>query len=225
MQHPVPFSLLSSTLRIATKYEIPALREWAVGHLRACWPSDLERMDDNSRPCAAGTSHLATPVTPFHSPALPEAISLANECEVPEILPAAFYALSLQRFGYNADGGRSHVVLSQADMRRLVIGRERLNDLTTRLLLDPFRAEPGTPPFDSCHHCRDALSRYWRGKVVSDPQSPFERCLLREFYKMLAAPDALFEAGLCARCRAWHQDVAWTRFESLKASMPRLFCL
>ncbi|EPS99251.1 hypothetical protein FOMPIDRAFT_1079837, partial [Fomitopsis schrenkii] len=80
MQHPVPFSLLSSALRIGTKYEIPALREWAIGHLRACWPSELENMDDNSRPCAA------------------EAISLANECEVPEILPAAFYALSLQRF-------------------------------------------------------------------------------------------------------------------------------
>ena len=54
----------------------------------------------------------------------PEAIALARECDVPEILPAAFYALSLQRFGYNADGGRSHVVLSQADMRRLIIGPE-----------------------------------------------------------------------------------------------------
>ena len=162
----------------------------------------------------------------MYSPAEPaEAISLANECEVPEILPAAFYALSLQRFGYNADGGRSHVVLSQADMRRLVIGRERLHDFATQLLLDPLTLGPGMPPFASCNNCREPLSRYWRAQVASDPQSPFERWLLRELYRMLTAPDALFEAGLCAECLAWHKDAAWTRFDSLKTSIPRLFCL
>ena len=144
---------------------------------------------------------------------------------MPEILPAAFYALSLQRFGYNADGGRSHVVLSPADMRRLVIGRERLHDFATQLLLDPLSAGPGAPPFASCDNCREPLARYWREQVASDPQSPLERWLLRSFYRMLTAPDALFEAGLCAGCLAWHKDAAWTRFDSLKTSMPRLFCL
>ncbi|KAH9919636.1 uncharacterized protein B0H18DRAFT_1027278 [Fomitopsis serialis] len=207
MQHPVPFPLLPSALRIGTKYEIAALREWAVNHLCARWPSDLERMDTTSLPCAA------------------EAIALARECDVPEILSAAFYALSLQRFGCNADGGRSHVVLSQADMRRLVIGRERLTDFATQLLLDPLSAAPGMPPFESCDNCRDTLQRYWRAKVASDPQSPFERWLLREFYLMLTVPDALFESGLCVGCLTWHKDAAWTRFDSLKTSMSRLFCL
>ncbi|TFY65310.1 hypothetical protein EVJ58_g2044 [Rhodofomes roseus] len=207
MQHPVPFPLLPSALRIATKYEIAALRAWAVSHLCARWPSDLERMDTASLPCAA------------------EAITLARECEVPDILAAAFYALSLQRFGYNADGGRSHIVLSQADMRRLVIGRERLHDFATQLLLDPLSAAPGMPPFESCDNCREGLQHYWRAKVASDSQSPFERWLLREFYMMLTAPDTLFESGLCVTCLAWHKDAAWTRFDTLKTSMPRLFCL
>ncbi|KZT65117.1 hypothetical protein DAEQUDRAFT_697753 [Daedalea quercina L-15889] len=207
MHHPVPFPLLPSALRIGTKYEIAALREWAVNHLCARWPSDLERMDTASLPCAA------------------EAIALARECDVPEILPAAFYALSLQRFGYNADGGRSHVVLSQADLRRLIIGRERLSDLAMQLLLDPLSAAPGMPPFESCDQCREPLQRYWRGKVASDPQSPFEPWLLRELYLMFTAPDVLFESVLCEGCLVWHKDAAWTRFDSLRTSMLRLFCL
>ncbi|KAH9943647.1 hypothetical protein B0H21DRAFT_695439 [Amylocystis lapponica] len=99
MPHPVPFTLIPGSLRIATKYEIPDLRRWAVHQLLARWPTEIERMDTNALPSAAGTS------TPF-------AISLARECDVPEILPAAFYALALQRWRFNADGGDAHRVLA-----------------------------------------------------------------------------------------------------------------
>ena len=227
MVHPIPFTLIPSALRIGTKYEIGALRKWAVNHLRARWPSDLECMDMSSLPCAAGEPHATSPYNHSHMSRLhhAEAVALARECDVPEILPAAFYALSLQRWGYNAEGGRSHLILSPADMRRLVIGREHLHHFTARILQDPFMTRPDGPSFDSCVQCREPLQRYWRAKVVSDPHSPFECWLLRELYVMATCADELFEATLCVTCLAWHKDMAWARFDGLKSSIPDFFCL
>lgn len=207
MPHPVPWALLPSALRIANKYEITALRKWAVDRLHARWPSDLERMDTNSLPCAA------------------EAIVLAHECDVPSILPAALYALSLQRWGYNADGGRAHLVLSPTDMRRLLVGRERLHEYRSQLLLSPLVSRPHGPPFESCDQCRDALQHYWRSRVASDPESPYECWLLRELHAVASEPDELFESTLCTPCLAWHRDVAWMRFYGLRASIPQFFSL
>ncbi|KAJ7664091.1 hypothetical protein B0H17DRAFT_845910, partial [Mycena rosella] len=75
-----PFMTLSSALRISTKYEIAPLRAWAVDQLLSRWPADVLHMRLTALPHAA------------------EAIALARECALPEILPAAFYALSIQRF-------------------------------------------------------------------------------------------------------------------------------
>lgn len=46
--------MLSGALRISTKYEIAALREWCIQELRSRWPQDLERMGTTSLPHAAG---------------------------------------------------------------------------------------------------------------------------------------------------------------------------
>ena len=75
-----------------------------------------------------------------------EAISLARECRVPEILPAAFYALSIQKWRANADGGRAHNVLSPDDLRRLVIGREALQDLLVEVVAAPLSVPAPPPP-------------------------------------------------------------------------------
>ncbi|KAH7925006.1 hypothetical protein BV22DRAFT_1105166 [Leucogyrophana mollusca] len=74
--HAVTFDMLAGAMRISTKYEVHDLREWAVRELLSRWPLDLTRMNNNALPHAA------------------EAIRLARECDIPEILPAAFYALS-----------------------------------------------------------------------------------------------------------------------------------
>ena len=57
-----------------------------------------------------------------------EAICLVRELDVPEILPAAFYALGIQRWGNESDGGRSHLILSPDDLRRLIVGLEMLQE-------------------------------------------------------------------------------------------------
>ncbi|KAL6308839.1 hypothetical protein BKA93DRAFT_697979, partial [Sparassis latifolia] len=212
LPHPIPFQLLQGALRISTKYDIADLRKTTIKQLRARWPSELERMDTNSLPHAAV-----------------EAISLARECDVLEILPAAFYALSIQRWGCNADGGQSHQVLTPGDLRRLVIGRERLSSICTRILFDPLLTEDlpidAPSPFDACAKCRDVLQRYWREKVCSSPSSPFECWLLRELHKLMVEGDARFERTLCARCLAWHKSAVIMRLFHLKTSIPRIFHL
>ncbi|KAJ7145571.1 hypothetical protein C8R44DRAFT_655521, partial [Mycena epipterygia] len=110
LSQAITFDILAGALRISTKYEIADLRHWAVAELTSRWPVDVLNMRLNALPHAA------------------EAIALAQECTVPEILPAAFYALSVQKFHSSADGGRSHIVLSPTDLRRLIAGHEALQD-------------------------------------------------------------------------------------------------
>lgn len=75
-----------------------------------------------------------------------EAISLARECKVPEVLPAAFYALSIQKWRSKADGERAHNVLSRKDLRRLVMGREALQDLLVEIVAAPLSVPAPPPP-------------------------------------------------------------------------------
>jgi hypothetical protein len=57
-----------------------------------------------------------------------EAITLGRECE---ILPAAFYASLLQRWSIGAEGGRPHLTTTSQYLRRLISGREPLQDTLT----------------------------------------------------------------------------------------------
>ncbi|KAJ7278869.1 hypothetical protein C8J57DRAFT_1125613 [Mycena rebaudengoi] len=171
------FDVISGSLRIATKYEIGALRAWAVAQLVARWPRDVAEMRLDALPHAA------------------EAIALARECHTPQILPSAFYALSVQKFRSNADGGRSHLVLGPADLRRLIAGREALQDELMQILIDPLH-EGGCSPLDEdpihedgsatlCTHCTPRLESYWRARLAPDTHAPCGTWLVHELVKML----------------------------------------
>lgn len=54
------------------------------------------------------------------------------------MLPAAFYSLSVQKWSMGAEGGCSHLILSPEDLRRLIIGREALQDVLVQLVANPF---------------------------------------------------------------------------------------
>lgn len=59
VRQPITFDTLSGALRIATKYEIPALREWSVNELRSRWPTMLVNMvPAKTLPHAAGMPHF-----------------------------------------------------------------------------------------------------------------------------------------------------------------------
>ena len=51
---PVIFDSLAGALRIATRYGIGFLRDWAIVQLRATWPVRLEQMGPTALPHAAG---------------------------------------------------------------------------------------------------------------------------------------------------------------------------
>ncbi|KII90239.1 hypothetical protein PLICRDRAFT_108318 [Plicaturopsis crispa FD-325 SS-3] len=205
--HPVTFDILSGALRISTKYEIAALRQWDLDELYSRWPHDTTTMTPNALPHAA------------------EAISLARECDVPEILPAAFYALSVQRWSCGADGGRSHVVMSPADLRRFISGRESLQTYLMDILIDPLCEEDDR--YHVCEGCRAPLEQTWRTMLAPDPTAPWGCWLLRELARMLQfeVRQDLALLSVCAACVVWHQTLAQTRIVELKRAIPRFFLL
>ncbi|KAL5520390.1 hypothetical protein ACEPAG_9614 [Sanghuangporus baumii] len=188
---PIVFDVLARALRMSTRYGMCTLREWALTQLRTTWPVHVERMSPVALPHAA------------------DAIALARSCDVPDILPAAFYALAIQRWrpapvlapsaravsamvvtshsisvsstklsfatsritgslinpafspshatGVAAgldlggtDGGRAHALLDPLDLRRLVMGREALQDILVEIISNPLVVGRGMWDEDSC---------------------------------------------------------------------------
>lgn len=113
-----------------------------------------------------------------YSKCLAEAICLARQCDIPEILPAAFYALSVVRWSHRADGGQSHLQLSPADLRCFIIGREELqNHLHSVLSGSDERTGSHTV---LCATCQSA-SLIWLGiRLQPDASSPHGTWLLRD---------------------------------------------
>ncbi|KAL5478885.1 hypothetical protein ACEPAI_2162 [Sanghuangporus weigelae] len=192
---PIVFDVLARALRMSTRYGMCTLREWALTQLRTTWPVQVERMSPVALPHAA------------------DAIALARSCDVPDILPAAFYALAIQRWRPvpvhapsaksvsamvvtshsismsstklsfatsriagslinpvfspshatgaavglelgGTDGGRAHALLDPLDLRRLVMGREALQDILVEIIAKPLVVGKSMWDEDSC----DALS-------------------------------------------------------------------
>ncbi|KAJ7868540.1 hypothetical protein B0H14DRAFT_2346541 [Mycena olivaceomarginata] len=200
----VTFDILSGALRISTKYEIAELRQWAVTELLSRWPVDVANMSLNALPHAA------------------EAINLAQECALPEILPSCFYALSVQKFHCSADGGRSHIVLSPNDLRRLIAGREALQDALVRVVIDPL-TEPGCYNNASCGTCAPRRVEYWRTRLAPDPKSPWGTWLVRELEQMLR--DDAFVGTLCSDCVHGHLSTIRWRHGRLRGAIPGFFLL
>ncbi|KAJ6547771.1 hypothetical protein DFH09DRAFT_1505729 [Mycena vulgaris] len=155
-------------------------------------------------------------------PHVAEAITLAQECNVPEILPAAFYALSVQKFHCSADGGRSHIVLSPNDLRRLIAGREALQDILVRIVVDPL-AEPGCANNAACAQCAARRATYWRARLAPVAGSPWSTWLVRELDTMLR--DDAFTDTLCAVCVHAHLGTIRWRLRRLRGAMPSFFLL
>ncbi|KAJ6492830.1 hypothetical protein C8R47DRAFT_952503, partial [Mycena vitilis] len=204
LRQALTFDVISGALRISTKYEIANLRQWAVTELYSRWPIDVVEMRLNALPHAA------------------EAINLAQECNVPEILPSCFYALSVQKFHCSADGGRSHIVLSANDLRRLIAGREALQDTLLRIVVDPL-VESDCYNSASCGRCGPRRAEYWRKRLAPDPKSPWSTWLVRELEQMLR--DDAFVDRLCSDCVNGHLSTIRWRLGRLRGAMPSFFLL
>lgn len=79
---------VKGVLKLSLKYQIDHLYKRIVDHLSQDWPTTLERWNENQRQLqveAIDTSHAVDPA---------EVVALARECDIPEVLPAALYALT-----------------------------------------------------------------------------------------------------------------------------------
>ncbi|KAJ7058021.1 hypothetical protein C8F01DRAFT_1027442, partial [Mycena amicta] len=200
----VTFDTLASVLRISTKYDIPDLRQWGVDQLISRWPVDAVNMRAHALPHAA------------------EAITLAQECQVLEILPAAFYALSVQKFHGCGDGGNSHLVLSPIDLRRLLAGREALQDALIQIVIDPL-TELGVFTNESCAQCASHRADYWRRRLAPDPKAPWNTWLIHELEVM--QDDQAFIKTLCNDCVHAHISTVRWRLARLRGGLPSYFLL
>ncbi|KAL1747124.1 hypothetical protein HDZ31DRAFT_80705 [Schizophyllum fasciatum] len=197
--------VLKGALRISTKYAIADLRACIVSSLRAIWPETIFDMDLNCLPNAA------------------EAIALSRECNVPEILPSAFYALSVQRWSSGADGWTSHLTISPSDLRRLLAGRESLQEFLAAILVNPL-FDPDVDTQGSCPACAARLEAYWRAKLAPDTSTPWTFWISREMKMML--DDHAFTDSLCDDvCFDTHDSLLWARMRRLNESVPRFFLL
>jgi hypothetical protein len=117
-------------LKLATKYQVDALRSQIIKHLERDWPStidDWDRVDDDTRSAALQSSDGSLDgVVP--DPVY--AILIARSCDVPQILPTAFYVLSRQPTKPSPALSKAHIhsrtLLDIDAMENLALGRENI---------------------------------------------------------------------------------------------------
>ena len=79
---------LRGSLKLATKYQMENLRNIFIQKLQMKWPMTLAAWDvfDKER-----TVHFARAIRNDHYSGIASIINLANDCNVPSVLPIAFY--------------------------------------------------------------------------------------------------------------------------------------
>ncbi|KAG1844244.1 hypothetical protein F4604DRAFT_1821938 [Suillus subluteus] len=201
----VVFDTIAGALRLSNKYDIADLRQWSTRQLFLRWPQDLTKMTYTAFPHAA------------------EAICLARECNVPEILPASFYALSILRWSHLAEGGQSHLQLSPSDLRCFIVGREHLQDHLYAILTGADEW-PGGHTTAVCASCENASRTWLSSSLKPDASSPYGVWLLRNLQ--------IFAANGCpglslhhARCDVNFRLRISGFVQDLHEAIPRYFML
>ncbi|KAF8193832.1 hypothetical protein K438DRAFT_1906690 [Mycena galopus ATCC 62051] len=181
-----------------------ALTDWEVA---LGWMYDI---DDFLRKAItfdvlSGALRISYEIADLHAlPHAAEAINLAQECNVPEILPSCFYVLSVQKFHCSADGASCSA----------------LQDALVRIIIDPL-AEPGCYNNASCGQCAPWRLEYWRTRLAPDPKSPWSTWLARELVQMLN--DDAFVNTLCSDFVHGHLSTIRWRLGRLRGAISSFY--
>lgn len=230
---PLQFPRLRSYILLATKYDIISLRDWATTAIETIYPPSLTPL--------ATTRTLETSAAAIYAV---DALALSRQCDIPSILPAVFYCLSTLRWRHNEDGGRGHGVLDPGDMRRLIVGRESLQDASVRLATTmslPYSLLP-TPLVNSLAElglsrpslvpildrfcvgpppCREAVTKEWMRVFVSADTCYRPQSILRSLSELSVNP----ESKLCVRCAQGHLENIRIQTELVVKAIPGWFGL
>ncbi|KIY62438.1 hypothetical protein CYLTODRAFT_494636 [Cylindrobasidium torrendii FP15055 ss-10] len=212
MAQKTPLPVLYALLRMATKYLHQELRTAVVMHLHTIYPSTAtppapKSFVDNRPNQAPGDS-----IDP-----LLYALRMGRECDVPRILPAAFY-LAIQ--GDIMDCVRLAEKFSSDDASRLLRGREKFIAAATRAAMHESLPSPipvtSYTSFGSSHMCRkyaEATDTRWASDL--DVKEIFLGALYGKKRKA--------SATLCTACiQKWEEDES-AAFAQLWVSLPGIF--
>lgn len=144
MAQMTPLPMLHGLLRMATKYLHQELRTAVVKHLHTIYPSTATLPTPKSF-----TDNHPDRSTKDHEDDLLCALRMGRECDVPRILPAAFY-LAIQRD--IMDCVRLAEKLSTDDACRLLRGREKFIAAATRAAMHDSLPSTSPPTFSSLGH-------------------------------------------------------------------------
>ncbi|QRW25404.1 The BTB (BR-C, ttk and bab)/POZ (Pox virus and Zinc finger) domain [Rhizoctonia solani] len=120
----------SGQLRLATKYQISSIRDKILSHLREEYPLALSDVDRKPR----GKEKLYDPISVI-------------QLDVPELLPYAWYRLARHSYATEGSGSGDTSRLSNEEMNRLVIGREKLH----AHFVQSHSPDPLRPPSNTTH--------------------------------------------------------------------------
>ena len=97
--HPYAAKIMARPLKLATKYQVDALRSQIIKHLERDWPLTIhgwDRVDDETHKKRLAALQSSDGSLDGVVPDPVYTILLAHSCDVPQILPTAFYVLSRQ---------------------------------------------------------------------------------------------------------------------------------
>ena len=231
--------LVHGALKLAIKFDCDALRARLVENIEADWPQTLTQWDARQKEAIiARSEHLNSKTGKvdnlFLDDRLPEpasAIRLAIDFNIPSILPAAFYQLSL--LGTEADwdayredpskrlrfGARSArwKLLDREDLMRLVHGQKQLAAYTRAIGTDLFGKCPRNS--QGCSKARNDCWKYMQESAPVSMDDPLD--ILRD---CMALQDVIAKLP-CPSCTTEITSLARNKRQALWNHLPAFFNL
>lgn len=149
------FSVVKSFSCLGTKYEVKAIRQEAIKRLRKCYPTSFRRY------LAQAVEHVH-PIKMTPTDAM-ETVHIARLCDLPDILPSAFYQCTRLSTQELLEGPQSSLI-STSDLRAILEGRRKLANSSIIFLKDMMLKSPPIgcmSPDDCSREIRNGLSRVW----------------------------------------------------------------
>lgn len=216
---------MESVLSMSTKYQVEHIRAVIVEHLESDWPQSLEEWD------VLWGGYPRRVFMPFQAPEPCSVINLARKYDIPNILPAAFYALScidlcndewdprgstreIYSWSWDFDAQARWPLLSPSDMLRLMKGRDKIRSG----LVNPLKVDhnPNATPACTC------------GQTWLDQRCPVSVLMTRRdplrSLKVLVV-ETYHSHGICVPCKSAIRDVLIRRRETIWNSLRGYFDL
>ncbi|CAE6425764.1 unnamed protein product [Rhizoctonia solani] len=196
----------SGQLRLATKFQISNIRDKILSYLQEEYPLKLSDVDRK----LGGKEKLYDPISVI-------------QLDVAELLPYAWYRLA--RHSYALDGGDMSR-LSNEEMHRLIMGREKLHSHFVQIAL----SGPVTPPLptqctatlpEGQEWCQSAAQTYWTTSVLPMAASTLDP--LAALNKLAYVPEERY--GFCPTCATWCAQVLHEKRAEIWACVPSYFGL